>query len=206
MRNGQQSSLKSRRSFLRNSTIAGSTAFAGLNVLRNGYGANYDKVRVGLVGAGYRGRGALVNVLSLNTNVEIVALADISQESLDVCMEAVKEHRTRNGRLKGFNVTPDRAYVGLDAYKKGVIVIPYALVLPYLLTLFNLHLQYAGSLDVENLQHYIMDIKRHLEAMEAVLENNIVRAGKMISNAANEYRQAMGSIRITAYPTATICG
>ena len=67
--------------------------------------------------------------------------------------------------------------------------------MPYLLTLFNLHLQYAGSIDVENLQHYIMDIKRHLEGMEATLENNIVRAAKMISNAANEYRQTMGSIR-----------
>ena len=95
---------------------------------------------------------------------------------------------------------PDAAFsvcrkAHLDAYKKGVILIPYYLVLPYLLTLFNLHLQYAGSIDVENLQHYIIDIKRHLGEMEATLENNIVRAVKMISNAANEYRQTMGSIR-----------
>ncbi|MBU3933943.1 MAG: DNA recombination protein RmuC [Candidatus Omnitrophica bacterium] len=95
---------------------------------------------------------------------------------------------------------PDAAFsvcrkAHLDAYKKGVIIIPYYLVLPYLLTLFNLHLQYAGSIDVENLQHYIIDIKRHLGEMEATLENNIVRAVKMISNAANEYRQTMGSIR-----------
>ena len=95
---------------------------------------------------------------------------------------------------------PDAAFsvcrrAHLDAYKKGVILIPYSLVLPYLLTLFNLHLQYAGSMDVENLQHYVMDIKRHLGEMEATLENNIVRAVKMISNAANEYREAMGSIR-----------
>ncbi|MFC1698941.1 DNA recombination protein RmuC [Candidatus Omnitrophota bacterium] len=83
----------------------------------------------------------------------------------------------------------------LEAYKKGVILVPYCLVLPYLLTLFNLHLQYAGSIDVENLQHYIIDIKRHLEEMEATLENNIFRAAKMISNAANEYKQSLGSIR-----------
>lgn len=83
----------------------------------------------------------------------------------------------------------------LDAYKKGVILIPYCLVLPYILTLFNLHLQYAGSMDVENLQHYIVDIKRHLEQMESTLENSIVRAAKMIDNAAIDYRQALGSIR-----------
>ena len=95
---------------------------------------------------------------------------------------------------------PDAAFsvcrkVHLDAYKKGVILIPYSLVLPYLLTLFNLHLQYAGSIDIENLQHYLMDIKRHLEAMESTLENSIVRAAKMINNAASDYRQALGSIR-----------
>lgn len=95
---------------------------------------------------------------------------------------------------------PDAAFsvcrkVHLDAYKKGVILIPYCLVLPYLLTLFNLHLQYVGSIDVENLQHYIMNIKRCLGEMEATLENNIQRAVKMISNACGEYREALGSIR-----------
>ena len=95
---------------------------------------------------------------------------------------------------------PDSAFsvcrrAHLDAYKKGVILISYYLVLPYLLTLFNLHLQYAGSIDAENLQHHLMDIKRHLEQMETVLENNVVRAVKMISNAAEEYRQSLGSIR-----------
>lgn len=95
---------------------------------------------------------------------------------------------------------PDAAFavcrkVHLDAYKKGVILIPYCLVLPYLLTLFNLHLQYAGSIDVENLQHYIMNIKRCLGEMEATLENNMQRALKMISNACGEYREALGSIR-----------
>jgi len=95
---------------------------------------------------------------------------------------------------------PDAAFsvcrrAHLDAYKKGVIVIPYCLALPYLLTLFNLHLQYAGSIDVENLQHYIMDIKRHLEKMEGMLEKSIVRGVTMINNAISEYRQDLGSIR-----------
>lgn len=95
---------------------------------------------------------------------------------------------------------PDAAFsvcrkAHLDAYKKGVILIPYSLTLPYLLTLFNLHLQYAGSIDIENLQHYIMDIKRQVEQMETTLENSIMRAVKMIDNAASDYRQALGSIR-----------
>ncbi|MCQ9207909.1 MAG: DNA recombination protein RmuC [Omnitrophica bacterium] len=95
---------------------------------------------------------------------------------------------------------PDAAFsicrkAHLEAYKKGVIVIPYCLVLPYILTLFNLHLQYAGSIDMENLQHYIMDIKRRIEKMEGMLEKSIVRGVTMIDNAITEYRQDIGSIR-----------
>lgn len=95
---------------------------------------------------------------------------------------------------------PDAAFsvcrrVHLDSYKKGVILIPYSLTLPYLLTLYNLYLQYAGSIDIENLQNYLMSIKRQVEAMESTLENSIVRAVKMIDNAAGDYRQALGSIR-----------
>lgn len=95
---------------------------------------------------------------------------------------------------------PDAAFsvcrkAHLEAYKKGVILLPYSLVLPYLLTLFNLHLQYAGSIDMENLQHHLMNIKRHIERMEGILENSIARAVTMISNAANEYRQTIGAIR-----------
>jgi len=120
MNSTEANNTVTRRGFIAKSGAVGATAMAGFSIPKFGYGANYDKIRVGLVGAGYRGRGALVNVLSLDTNVEVVALADTRQESIDVCMQAVKEHRTRNGRLRGFHVTPERTYVGLDAYKKVI--------------------------------------------------------------------------------------
>lgn len=83
----------------------------------------------------------------------------------------------------------------LDAYRKGVIVIPYSLAVPYLLTLFNLHLQYSTSPDVENLSRYLISIRRHLSEMEEILENRIVKASTMIVNASSEYRQKLAAIK-----------
>jgi DNA recombination protein RmuC len=83
----------------------------------------------------------------------------------------------------------------INAYRKGVIVIPYSLALPYLLTLFNLHLQYSTSLDVENLSRYLIDIRRNLGEMEEILENRMVKATTMLTNASSEYRQKLAAIK-----------
>ena len=95
---------------------------------------------------------------------------------------------------------PDSAYslckeTHHDAYSKNVILISYSMLLPYLLMFFSLHLQYASSVDMENLTHYLIDIKRNIEQMGEILENKIEKAQTMLSNASSEYRQIIGSIK-----------
>jgi len=83
----------------------------------------------------------------------------------------------------------------ITAYKKNVILISYSMTLPYLLTFFSLHMQYSTNIDVENLQRYLIDIRRHLEQMLEILENKIERSVAMLSNASAEYRQIIGSMK-----------
>lgn len=95
---------------------------------------------------------------------------------------------------------PDAAYnicknAHIAAYKRGVILIPYSMVVPYLLILFNFHLQFSATLDMDNLQHYIVDITRVLDKMDDTLENKIIRAKVMIENAASDYRLFLSSIK-----------
>lgn len=95
---------------------------------------------------------------------------------------------------------PDSAYslckdAHLAAYSKNVILVSYSMLLPYLLMFFSLHLQYASSIDVENLTRYLIDIKRNLEQMSEILENKIEKAQTMLTNASSEYRQIIGSIK-----------
>ena len=83
----------------------------------------------------------------------------------------------------------------LSAYSKNVILVSYSMLLPYLLMFFSLHLQYASSMDVENLSYYLIDIKRNIEQMREILENRIERARALLSSASDEYRQILGSFK-----------
>ena len=95
---------------------------------------------------------------------------------------------------------PDSAYMickstRFDAYKQNVILISYSMIAPYLLMFFSLHLQYSSSIDLDNLKHYLLDIKRHIEKMSGILETKFCKASTMINNASDEYRQIIGSIK-----------
>jgi DNA recombination protein RmuC len=95
---------------------------------------------------------------------------------------------------------PDSAYnlckmAHFDAYKQNVILISYSMLAPYLLMFFSLYLQYCSSIDMDNLMHYLIDIKRHMGTMSEILENQINKGAKMITNASDEYRQIIGSIK-----------
>lgn len=83
----------------------------------------------------------------------------------------------------------------LSAYSKNVILVSYSMLLPYLLMFFSLHLQYSSSIDMENLSHYLIDIKRNIEQMGEILENRVERARALLSSASDEYRQILGSLK-----------
>lgn len=106
---------------------------------------------------------------------------------------------------------PDPAYAvcrkaHLEAFRAGVIVLPYSLTLPYLLTLYQLYLQYTGSMDVEGLSTTLTQMERHLEALDRTLENSIARAthnaGKRVRGAEARHwrppRHAGGAAAATA--------
>lgn len=100
-------------------------------------------------------------------------------------------------------VIPDAAYdvcrgAIVGAHKRHVMVVGYAMALPYLLTLYQLHLQFARTVDMENLQSALIDVERHLDTLESVLENKLQRAVTMLQNAYGEgsrFRRGSGPRR-----------
>jgi DNA recombination protein RmuC len=100
-------------------------------------------------------------------------------------------------------VIPDAAYnvcrgAIVDAHKSHVMVVGYAMALPYLLTLYQLHLQFARTVDMEKLQSALIDVERHLDVLEGVLENRLQRAVTMLQNAYGEGKQVSARIRAAA--------
>jgi predicted dehydrogenase len=97
----------SRREFVRLSSLtAGAAVMASAGTTRGlGQVAGSDKIRVGIIGCGGRGRGAGKNVLDAAAGVEIVAVGDLFEQ------QAV---RARDQ----FKVSADKTFWGFDAFQK----------------------------------------------------------------------------------------
>ena len=109
---------ETRREFIKKSGVAGTAALASFSIVNSVNGANSDRLRIGVVGCGGRGTGAVRDAITAAPNVELVAMADIHQSQIDNSLRRLKRFKTNDKQpLPGINVTPDRCFVGLDGYK-----------------------------------------------------------------------------------------
>lgn len=103
-----------RRDFVKKSSIAlmGSTLIHPYATAQT----NKEKLRVGIVGCGDRGAGAIVNALAVSDAFELVAMGDTFRDRLDKCHESVLPY-DKNGQIK---VEEKNKFVGFDAYEKVI--------------------------------------------------------------------------------------
>lgn len=129
----------SRRDFLQASAVVGTAAISALKVPQV-HASNGDDfaVRIGLIGCGGRGTGALLDAIGASTkviypqsgyhtedvaegaqverkNIQVLALADMFEKRLEDCH--------RNLKKVGLSVPPERHFLGWDAYQK-LLAIP----------------------------------------------------------------------------------
>jgi hypothetical protein len=95
---------------------------------------------------------------------------------------------------------PDAAYSvcrksHFEAIKSHVLVVSYSLTLPILLALYKFQLQYASSVDQQNLELYLRNVENSLNVIERELQNSVGRAGIMITNACAECMTQIGKVR-----------
>lgn len=81
------------------------------------------------------------------------------------------------------------------AYSQSVILIPYSMAVPYILTFLDLHKRTLATYDEQQIKSFLEDLDRSLTEMEIILENQIARGNTMISNAYNEYKKLVGKVR-----------
>ncbi len=136
----QGSTNVSRRRFLRNSSlvIAGSAAAAAFPLARSVHAAGKDfEVKIGLIGCGGRGTGAVLDALGAATKViypssgyhtedvaegtgferkdiKVVALADLFEDRLTHCAEQLAK--------LGIKIPQESRFTGFDAYQKLLAV------------------------------------------------------------------------------------
>jgi len=99
---------------------------------------------------------------------------------------------------------PDGAYAVCraafaEAHRRHVIVVGFSMAMPYLLSLYQLHLQFSRSVDMDNLQAYLIDIERQLDGLEGALENKLRRAMTMLENTYSDGKQTVASVRASVH-------
>ncbi|HET9371513.1 MAG TPA: Gfo/Idh/MocA family oxidoreductase [Vicinamibacterales bacterium] len=113
-RNAHTPAPVTRRTFL--GTSAAAAAFAWSGGLRV-FGS--DVIRLGLIGCGGRGTGAVSDCLRGTEGVELVAMGDLAPDRLAQCQTELEKFAASNPALAPrIKVTPDRTFTGFDAYQK----------------------------------------------------------------------------------------
>jgi len=104
----------SRRGFLKTSAALAGTALAGApDVSSRVYAAGSDVVKVGLIGCGGRGAGAVVSALTVNPNAKLTAMADAFGDRLERIRKSLKQKMRDQ-----VAVDDDHCFTGFDGYRK----------------------------------------------------------------------------------------
>lgn len=98
-----------RRSFMKKSAAVTGVGLAASRATA----AGTDTLRVATVGCGNRGTYDIMTCLKSSPNVELYAIADLFQDKVDTCLASLRKEVPDR-----VNVTPDRVFLGFDAYRK----------------------------------------------------------------------------------------
>ena len=104
-----------RRDFLKTSSAAVVGGTLASTLPASGvFAQGSDEIRVGVIGCGGRGSGAINNVLNAAPGVRIVAVGDLFKDRLESSMKNLAKYGERAA------VPADRQFVGWDAYQKVI--------------------------------------------------------------------------------------
>ncbi|WP_411844673.1 Gfo/Idh/MocA family oxidoreductase [Roseibacillus persicicus] len=101
-----------RRQVLKTATAAGTLAAMGMPHIANAQAGNNDTIKVGIIGCGGRGSGAIVQALKADPNVKVWAAGDAFQAPMDRCLKNIASLGERA------IVPPERQFTGIDCYKE----------------------------------------------------------------------------------------
>lgn len=200
------SPLPNRRQFLRTaSQAAAATALATL--VRPGYAAESNTIKIALVGCGGRGTGAAGQALSTQGPTKLVAMSDFFNHRLQNSLNGLKQRFA-----KQMDVPPERQFVGLDGYRKAIDCLDKGdVVLLATPPAFRpIHLDYAVAKGV----HVFMEksfavdapgTRRVLKAGEEASRKNLKIAGGLMSRHYTHLAEAIQRIHDGAIGDVITC-
>lgn len=117
-----------RRNFVKTSSLAmGGMMLSPAIISAKSYIEGNDAIKIGLIGCGGRGTGAVVQALSTKENVKLVAMADAFRDNLDKSFKNISKEEFKDWSSgKTVNVSSrvdvpeEHKFDGFDGYKKVI--------------------------------------------------------------------------------------
>ncbi|HEX5447301.1 MAG TPA: Gfo/Idh/MocA family oxidoreductase, partial [Pirellulales bacterium] len=107
--------IPSRRDFLKTSAVVGGGLLGGLSLARSAHAGTDDTIKIGLIGCGGRGSGAIKDALTTKHNIKLVAMGDAFEDRLKGSLNNLQKNEGLKAKI---DVPQDRQFVGFDAYKQ----------------------------------------------------------------------------------------
>ena len=109
---------KTRREFVKKTALASSAILSAPLSLDAMVKVNRErKLKLALVGCGGRGSGAAVHALTADDDVDLVAMADVFADRIEISLMGIQEHFEGEKKIR---VKEKNRFVGFDAYKKAI--------------------------------------------------------------------------------------
>ena len=102
----------SRREFGRRAAL-GTTALASFNIVNRADSAE-GPLKIGLIGAGGRGTGAVQDAIQGSSHVQLIAVHDFFQSRVDACLGRLQGNENLKDNIK---VDPANVFTGREGYK-----------------------------------------------------------------------------------------
>jgi predicted dehydrogenase len=107
-----------RRDFLVASAVAGGALALDLGLMANVHAqGNNDTIRVGLIGCGGRGSGAIEQCLRADDNVRLVAVSDTFRDRANSCLTRLRNTEAVRAKV---DVPNERIFIGLEGYQQVI--------------------------------------------------------------------------------------
>ena len=117
--NQQETTVSTRRNFMRDTTALAAASTLVTSSIPKVHGAESNEIRVGIVGCGGRGTGAVGDALSVaNESIKLVAMADVFPNKLDSSLGGLKEKFGDQ-----VDVPEERRFYEFDGYKQVMDVL-----------------------------------------------------------------------------------
>lgn len=113
----QSNSSPSRRELMGSAATVGAAALVGSAISSVAYAGENNTLKVGVIGCGGRGSGAVGNALRADPNTKLVAMADVFADRLEAAFKILKKNPEIGDRVQ---VDEDHKFAGFDGYKQVI--------------------------------------------------------------------------------------